>query len=165
MSLMLLPLRGQPRDLGCARVSWRTCACTVPDTQVIAKGDVAVFVQRSSVSTTPNPDPARGSEPTRWLECLQCNQKVTRTSDRLEIDGKHEQAFINPVGVIYRIGCFGSAPGVVEVGEPSGHFTWFAGHLWRIALCARCEQHLGWGFHAGDASFFGLVLAELKEAT
>jgi len=129
------------------------------------KGDAAVFTRLESATTSPDPIAARQSERTRWLECLHCNQKVTKVSDRIEANGKHEHSFINPAGVIYRIGCFAAAAGVLEVGEPSAHFSWFSGCVWRIALCVRCERHLGWGFHGGEASFFGLVLAELKEST
>jgi len=140
-------------------------AACVADNWVSLKGDAAVFVNRSAVANAPDASPLRVDESTRWLECLHCNQKVTRTSDRVEVDGKHLHSFINPAGVIYRIGCFGSATGVVEVGEASGVFTWFAGHAWRVALCLGCERHLGWGFHGGESQFYGLVLAQLKGPT
>jgi hypothetical protein len=139
-----------------------THAAGVTDNWISLKGDAAVFVNRSVVATEVHADPLRVDEPTRWLECLHCNQKVTKTSDRVEVDGKHLHSFINPAGVIYRIGCFGSAVGVVEVGEASAVFTWFAGNVWRVALCVGCERHLGWGFHGGESQFYGLVLAELK---
>lgn len=146
-------------------VSPAISAACIAENWVSLKGDAAVFVNRSAVSTASHPEPQRVDEPTRWLQCLHCNQKVTRTSDRIEVDGKHLHSFINPAGVIYRIGCFGSAVGVVEVGEASDVFTWFAGHVWRAALCLGCERHLGWGFHGGEAQFFGLVLAQLRETT
>ena len=146
-------------------VSLAIGAACVPDNWVSLKGDAAVFVNRSAVATPARADLLRVDEPTRWLECLHCKQKVTRTSDRVEVDGKHLHSFINPLGVIYRIGCFGSAVGVVEVGEASDDFTWFAGHVWRVAICLGCERHLGWGFHGGESQFYGLVLAQLKGPT
>ena len=128
------------------------------------KGDISVYVGPSAVASRPQTDELRASEPVRWLQCLHCNQNVTRSSDRIEVNGKHEHSFINPVGVIYRIGCFGRAVGIIEVGEASSHFTWFAGHVWRIALCRGCERHLGWTFRGGESHFSGLVLNQLKEA-
>lgn len=148
--------------MSCRPQSARAC---VAEHWVSLKGDAEVFVNRSAVASTPHTDPLRALEPTRWLECLHCKQKVTRTSDRVEVDGKHRHSFINPVGVIYRIGCFGAAAGVLEVGEASDVFAWFAGHLWRVAICTGCEQHLGWGFHGAEAQFYGLVLAQLREST
>lgn len=150
---------------GCSRRALLAQAPVARLPAAMLKGDAAVFVQRTSVGGAPDPDRVRESEPTHWLQCLHCNHNVTRVSAGLDVNGKHEHSFINPAGVIYRIGCFGHAPGVIEVGEASGHFTWFAGYVWRIALCARCERHLGWGFHSSEANFFGLVLAELKDAT
>ena len=145
--------------MGCGLQSVRTC---VADNRVLLKGDAAVSVNRSAVATAHHADSLRADESTHWLECLHCNQKVTRTLDRLDVDGKHIHSFINPAGVIYRIGCFGSAVGVVEVGEASDVFTWFAGCVWRVALCLGCGRHLGWGFHGGGSQFYGLVLAQLK---
>lgn len=146
-------------------MSWglQALGAGIVDNWVSLKGDAAVFVGPSADATESQGNPLRVQEPTRWLECLYCNQKITRTSDRVQVDGKHLHSFINPAGVIYRIGCFGSATGVVEVGEQSDVFTWFAGHVWRVALCVGCEQHLGWGFHAGESQFYGLVLAQLRE--
>lgn len=127
------------------------------------KGDAAVFVDRCAIAEQQR-DALREAEPTKWLQCSYCNHNVTKTLDRIDVDGKHEHSFINPAGVIYRIGCFGAAVGVVEVGEASAEFTWFAGHAWCIALCGGCERHLGWSFHGGESRFYGLVLNQLKQA-
>jgi hypothetical protein len=140
--------------------------------ETFLRGDAAVYVKPGAVAET-RADELCEREATHWLQCLHCNNNVAKTSDRIVVDGKHDYSFINPVGVIYRIGCFGSAPGAVAVGEASGEFTWFAGHKWRVVLCLGCGRHLGWEFDAGEsrphsgrllASFFGLILAELKQA-
>ncbi len=126
------------------------------------KGDVNVYVAPGAVVSA-DTDVLRAGDPDRWLQCLHCNQNITRKSDRIEVDGKHEHCFINPLGIMYRIGCFGATPGILAVGEASDEFTWFAGYVWRIALCRGCELHLGWTFHSGQAHFRGLVLNQLKE--
>ena len=126
------------------------------------KGDHNAHVVAGAVVSTPLSGVERVNEPTRWLTCLQCKEKITKTVDRIAVNGKHEHTFINPVGVMFRIGCFGVAAGVMEVGEPSERFTWFAGHVWCVGICRRCERHLGWTFAAGDSQFVALILSELS---
>lgn len=29
---------------------------------------------------------------------------------------------------------------------PSTEFSWFPGYAWQIALCKRCQIHIGWRF-------------------
>jgi hypothetical protein len=127
------------------------------------KGDVTVFVLPEQSKIDPVLDALRERDLITWLTCAQCGNNVARTSDRIEVNGKHEHTFINPMGVIYRIGCFGAAPGTIEVGQPSDEFAWFRGHLWRIAVCSRCTNHLGWSFTSDSAQFYGLVLENLRE--
>jgi hypothetical protein len=83
---------------------------------------------------------------------------------RIDVNGSHEHTFINPEGVIYRIGAFSAAAGAVDVGPPSTYFSWFAGHAWRLAICKRCTTHLGWSFRAEESVFVGLILERLREA-
>jgi hypothetical protein len=41
-------------------------------------------------------------------------------------------------------------------------FTWFPGYGWRLALCAKCNTHLGWEFRGRDEhGFLGLILSAL----
>lgn len=95
------------------------------------------------------------------LRCAQCEHPITRASLRTERHGKHEHAFMNPSGVPYRIALYSDAPGCAAYGEMESTFSWFPGHAWRIALCARCQTHVGWSFH-GDASFFGLIVERIR---
>jgi hypothetical protein len=49
------------------------------------------------------------------------------------------------------------------MGPPSLEFTWFAGHSWRITICAGCLTHIGWFFSAsGGQGFFGLIPDKLQ---
>ena len=125
------------------------------------KGDVNVYLAPSAVVSQPVTDQQREREPTQWLTCLHCNQKIAKASDRIEVNAKHEHTFVNPMGVIYHIGCFAAAPGVLEIGAASDDFAWFVGHAWRIALCRGCDRHLGWTFAGAGTHFAGLVLNQL----
>ena len=95
------------------------------------------------------------------IRCRACGQVVTGGEQRMAVGGAHRHTFFNPAGIVYEVGCFRQAAGCIASGPPSAEFTWFAGHLWRIALCRRCRTHLGWHFTAGDESFFGLILPRL----
>jgi hypothetical protein len=97
------------------------------------------------------------------LLCAACRAFVTESSARLEVNSAHSHAFVNAVGVIYRIGCFASAPGTRPLGEESTHWTWFPGFAWQVAICRTCSEHLGWGFRSVDSQFFGLILERLVE--
>jgi hypothetical protein len=100
-----------------------------------------------------------------YLLCRDCLHPITRPADRISVQGSHTHTFANPHGLVYEIGCFQRAPGCGAVGPDSGEFTWFAGHRWRVCLCAACLVHLGWVFlPAVGAAFFGLILDRLVEA-
>lgn len=98
----------------------------------------------------------------RALRCASCRAEVTDLGARIEMDGAHRHTFVNPSGISFRIGCFGSAPGVRGLGELSRWWSWFPGFAWRVALCAGCRRHLGWSFH-GEWTFWGLILDRLVE--
>jgi hypothetical protein len=87
---------------------------------------------------------------------------VSDGSQRIEVDGHHQHTFFNPAGVTYRIACFASASGCRGVGPFSDEFTWFAGHRWQVAVCAGCQQHLGWNFD-GDGAFTALIEPRIVE--
>ena len=129
---------------------------------VWSKGDASVWVSLDGVSTRAVSDESHA--PIQWLNCIRCDHKIALMSDRLEVSDKHEHTFINPAGVIYRVGCFTMAPGAVEVGDASGEFAWFRGHLWRCLCCRGCELHLGWSFISSASKFCGLILDQLCEA-
>ncbi len=98
------------------------------------------------------------------LLCRACGQAITRSAERVSVDGAHHHTFANPHGIVFEIGCFASAPGCGTAGPASDEFTWFAGYRWRVALCGGCLTHLGWRFAArGGHAFFGLIVERLIE--
>lgn len=98
----------------------------------------------------------------RWYVCRQCHQRIAKINDRIRIQGTHQHTFANPSGIVFGIICFGTARGYAFVGPPSTDFTWFAGHSWRITICAACLTHVGWYFSAQDGKgFFGFITDRL----
>lgn len=97
------------------------------------------------------------------LVCSRCGHVITRAGARVEIDGLHEYTQVNPHGAVWRFRCFARAPGCQPAGPPSSEFTWFAGHTWQIALCGRCQLHLGWAFRGPERRFHGLIADRLVE--
>jgi hypothetical protein len=97
------------------------------------------------------------------LYCAKCHYPITRQSDRIGVNEKHQHVFANPHGYIYRIGCFGQAPGCVAVGGESSEFTWFPGYSWRVVVCGQCLTLLGWSFRSQESLFFGLIVDKLAE--
>jgi hypothetical protein len=65
--------------------------------------------------------------------------------------------FVNPSAIVFTIGCFSEARGCSQHGARETFFTWFPGHAWQIALCARCQAHVGWSF-SGPSFFVALIL-------
>jgi len=125
------------------------------------RGGTGVEVSGDQISVRPASDEATAQA--AWLKCAHCGSRVARTSDRIEVNSHHEHTFINPVGVIYKIGCFKVASGVIEVGPSTTEFSWFSGHSWRCLACGGCEVHLGWSFTAVGSCFLGLILSQLCE--
>lgn len=101
--------------------------------------------------------------PEDWLVCARCEHGVTREAWAIPVNGDHLHTVFNPAGHLFRVRCFSNAPGAAVAGEPTDHFTWFKGYVWRFALCAGCGEHLGWVYD-GDAGdrFFGLVAPKLR---
>jgi len=78
------------------------------------------------------------------------------------VDGAHAHTFANPEGIVFEIGCYRDAWGCGYLGPLSPEFTWFAGYVWRIAVCSNCLVHLGWRFSSPDGHFFhGLITNRL----
>jgi hypothetical protein len=100
------------------------------------------------------------------LLCAACGHPVTSSSQATERAGSHRHRFVNPHGRRFHIACFRRAPGCRETGSAHPEHSWFAGYAWRIALCERCGEQLGWGFEGpgreGPDHFFGLILARLS---
>jgi hypothetical protein len=94
--------------------------------------------------------------------CRACSHTITTGDQRIEVAGSHRHTFFNPAGIVYELGCFARAPGCSLAGEACAEFSWFAGYLWRIALCGQCGIHLGWRFQSVETSFYGLILSHLQ---
>ncbi len=103
-------------------------------------------------------------EKEKAIRCADCGFGITTAKERIEMEGHHSHVFNNPAGYLFEIGCFASAPGCVNRGEPTMEFTWFAGFAWRFALCGNCSAHLGWRYQSGGGrSFYGLILDSVRE--
>ena len=100
----------------------------------------------------------------RALLCKVCDQVITTEEERISISGQHVYTRVNPGGFAYTFACFREAPGCRGVGAASYEHAWFAGHCWRIAVCAGCGEHLGWYFRNGNV-FYGLIRDRLVEKT
>jgi hypothetical protein len=98
------------------------------------------------------------------LLCLACGHPITSLRERIAAEGAHQHTFTNPGGYVFRIGCFGRAPGCLQAGQPTLEHTWFPGYAWLYALCGGCRTHLGWVFRSGQSAFFGLILDRLLES-
>lgn len=102
------------------------------------------------------------AEPQRLLICRQCGEGITRPDQGISVEGAQGHTFANPHGIVYEIGCFRSADGCAAVGPASDEFTWFQGFSWRIAVCRRCQVHLGWRFESrAMVHFYGLIVDRL----
>jgi hypothetical protein len=97
------------------------------------------------------------------IRCKTCGRTVTTKRQKIVVGSSHSHTFFNPAGIVFELACFRRAPGCHVVGESTSEFTWFAGHVWRFALCSGCNSHLGWYFEAPEQSFFGLILANLQQ--
>ena len=108
--------------------------------------------------------PARidDTDPKGNLLCRACGHRITSLRAKVERMGSHEHTKVNPAGIVFRLGCFGVAPGAVSCGPATDEHTWFPGFVWQFTLCARCGFHLGWTFSGDTSSFFGLVLDRLQ---
>lgn len=98
------------------------------------------------------------------LFCAVCRHPITHQDERIQMNGGHEHTCTNPYGFTYTIGCFREAAGCIAVGEATAAHTWFRGFTWRLALCARCNVHLGWRFQAPAEHFYGLIVGRLTSA-
>lgn len=97
-----------------------------------------------------------------FIFCRQCIHAITSKAERVQVNGSHQHTFANSHGIVFQIGCFGSANGCGHVGSATDEFTWFAGYNWRVVVCSLCLTHLGWVFSSGSGeSFHGLILDHL----
>lgn len=123
-----------------------------------------VSAEKSRVIDKADQDEER-EEQQRGLLCKSCNAMITDENQRVDIAGSHQHTFFNPAGIVFELGCFKNAPGCSAMGESSAEFTWFAGYVWRVAVCRSCSAHLGWQFTGADNLFYGLILPKLIAGT
>ncbi len=97
------------------------------------------------------------AEDNDWLCCRACGAGITRNRFRSAVEGRVSHTKVNPAGILFVFATFSKAPGAVAAGTATTAHTWFAGHAWRLALCAACAQHLGWLFTGPESSFWGLI--------
>lgn len=92
------------------------------------------------------------------LICRGCNHPITCSGEKINIGLSHHYRFTNPVGISYNIGCFHNAPGCTIVGATMTQDSWFGGYRWQLAICAECQEHLGWYYqNLRQRFFFGLI--------
>ena len=103
------------------------------------------------------------TSPLEAIYCKECGRVVTSRDRKIAVQGSHAHAFFNPSGIVFELGCYSLAPGCQRAGVATSDFTWFAGYVWRYALCRQCRSHLGWFFAKSGHSFFGLIRANLIE--
>lgn len=108
---------------------------------------------------------APGEAPRRAILCAACGHEVTRPDVAFSVGGSHAHTFMNPGGFVFEIACYREAPGAVPAGPSSAEWSWFPGHVWRVALCGGCRTHLGWSFRGEAAHFYGLVRDRLTETS
>lgn len=118
--------------------------------------------ERATESTLLVDDEQQAQRDDQRLLCAACGQVVTRREHRIARGGAHQHTFTNPHGLVFNIGCFSEASGCMQTGEATYEWTWFDGFKWRVALCAHCHAHLGWGYrsNAGEG-FYGLILERI----
>lgn len=100
----------------------------------------------------------------RTIVCVNCGNVVTIPEFIISVDGQHTHNFTNIDGFTYEIGCFSSAEGCVNIGEPISEETWFEGFDWSLSACSSCHMHLGWFYQSEKESFFGLIQDLLSDS-
>jgi hypothetical protein len=125
----------------------------------LARPGLLFFEPRGVTAAGKQAGARAGSEAKREkrLFCALCRHPITHQDQRIPVNGANEHTCTNPGGYTFRILCFREAGGCVAVGAATTAHTWFPGYAWRIALCASCEQHLGWRFQAPSGHFHGLI--------
>ena len=120
--------------------------------------------QRSRLNQPQDQESRREQDKGGRLYCAACSRLITSQDQRMPVSGAHAHTFRNPHGLVFKIGCFATAPGCGQVGEATEEWTWFPGYSWQLAVCMSCGSHLGWRYlsRAGDA-FYGLILRQLAE--
>jgi hypothetical protein len=97
----------------------------------------------------------------QFILCGNCGNIVTGPEQIITVNDHHKHTFLNPVGLIFQIGCFSHANGCLIDEQFTLENTWFAGFSWSISMCSDCLEHLGWFYQKDEHHFFGLILDRL----
>lgn len=114
-----------------------------------------------TVDEAVEPVPAPSTKTDDKIHCRACSHWVTRGRWAIQRGGSFEHRFRNPAGWSFQVGCYAKAPGASAAGQPTAEHSWFAGYLWRYAVCAGCGTHLGW-WYLGSDTFAGLIVTRLR---
>jgi hypothetical protein len=143
-------------QVGCGRPQWQTpkrfrhLLRVDPKPEKVGADSITALQDKPVVATEDT------------IVCRQCLHAITSNAEHKIVDGAHAHTFANPEGIVFEIVCFRDAWGCAYVGPTSPQFTWFAGYVWRIAVCANCHVHLGWRFSTPEGRFFhGLITDRL----
>ncbi len=135
---------------------WTAMPQDIPAPLWLREGEVhGVSSPETKEKSSPN------EEEKKAVFCKTCTHPISTARRVFSVNGSSTHTFFNPAGIVFEIMCFSSAPGCLVQGDATDHFSWFAGHTWRLAFCANCFIHLGWFFEAADLSFFGLIVPKL----
>jgi hypothetical protein len=96
---------------------------------------------------------------------LNCRHQLARSTDRIEVAGRHLHTCVNPHGYVYRIALYQAADGALGVGEWSDLHSWFAGTFWQVVCCRACSIHIGWIFTGEGGDFHGLIANRVEESS
>ncbi|MFP3983967.1 MAG: cereblon family protein [Desulfurivibrionaceae bacterium] len=111
-----------------------------------------------------NPDYKEEEEEVEvFYYCALCSNRIASAKQIIEMKGSHTHYYANPFGLVFGIGCFATAPGVLSKGTPTLENTWFAGYSWCYSFCGFCYTHLGWRYLSqfDSGSFYGLIMDRL----
>jgi hypothetical protein len=121
------------------------------------------WFERHAGALAPVPDRADAAEKDgQKLVCYRCRNPITDVTQHRQVQGSHVHRCTNPAGITYQFACFHTAPGCSASGMPTSEHSWFPGYLWRVAVCRKCGEHLGWAF-SGAGAFFGLITDRVIE--
>ncbi|XP_013787821.1 protein cereblon homolog [Limulus polyphemus] len=117
-----------------------------------------------------------------YLLCRQCGHDITEAShlksiaSRIALHQRNDtilgvrgvllQLFRNPAGKEFELVTVSKADVIGVTGWYEDH-TWFPGYSWKIGICPRCGQHVGWLFQEIDKEddsaidFIGLIMEKL----
>lgn len=100
------------------------------------------------------------TEENKKLLCSYCKNYITNADESISIEGAQTHTFSNPVGYVYTINCYRTAPGCMVAGDSTSEFTWFSDYAWQLAFCNACREQLGWLF-SNEQQFYALIVDRL----